>query len=151
MGKAKTDVGEKREAQRQLQDFDGVWQIDRVIRDHRADSDGTFTGTATFAPGEGGLICTEIGTLQMQGQVAMTAERRYIWRAGGAGQIAVFFDDGRAFHQFALAGDSAEATHHCDPDIYQVRYDFSRWPIWRIVWQVEGPRKSYQLTSEYRR
>ena len=60
----------------------------------------------------------------------MRAERRYLWRDGGAGTIEVFFDDGRFFHRFDAEDHVPGATHACDPDAYRVRYDFRAWPRW---------------------
>jgi len=40
-------------------------------------------------------------------------------------------------------------AHWCDPDQYDGQYDFSRWPEWRCIWQVRGPRKDYRMTSLY--
>jgi hypothetical protein len=77
----------------------------------------------------------------------MEAERVYLWRASGAG-IEVLFDDGRPFHRI---DDSAEAAHWCDPDQYDVTYEFGRWPKWSSRWRVLGPRKDYVMVSNYSR
>ena len=46
-----------------------------------------------------------------------------------------------------------DALHHCDPDMYNVSYDFTRWSQrkkqWRSVWTVLGPRKDYKMLSSY--
>ncbi|MDY6858173.1 MAG: DUF6314 family protein [Pseudomonadota bacterium] len=133
----------------ELAAFEGDWLLERQISDALAGAAGRFDGQARFAPGADGLIYDEEGVLHLPGQPPMAATRRYLWRAEAAG-IAVFFDDGRPFHGFGSTG-TEQATHHCGPDLYQVRYDFSDWPRWRTLWRVTGPRKDYVMRSTYRR
>ena len=61
----------------------------------------------------------------------------------------VDYADGRPFHEFDPA--RPRAAHWCDPDDYRVRYDFTRWPLWRAEWEVRGPRKDYLMMTDYRR
>ncbi|SER97233.1 hypothetical protein SAMN04490244_104220 [Tranquillimonas rosea] len=131
-----------------LADFAGRWRLTRRIEDRAAGTVATFAGRADFTPDGAGLRYDEWGTLSMPGRAPMRAERRYLWRADPQG-IAVLFADGRPFHVFDPAG-AATARHPCDPDIYDVRYDFAAWPAWQAVWHVTGPRKDYTLTSLYR-
>ncbi|MEL6410106.1 MAG: DUF6314 family protein [Pseudomonadota bacterium] len=131
-----------------LNDFIGVWQLSREIS-HDDASDASFTGHARFIPKQDGLLYHETGQLQIEGQSAVNAERRYFWRPAGQGAIDVFFDDGRAFHR--IDPTRPEDTHFCDPDTYIVRYRFSDWPEWQANWRVSGPKKSYRLTSLYKK
>ncbi len=131
-----------------LQDFAGSWALARVIEDYRSGVQGELTGRVEFTPDAEGLIYLETGTLQMAGQAPLQAERRYLWRATETG-ITILFDDGRFFHTLPLTGGSA--GHWCDPDQYDVVYDFSTWPDWTSRWRVTGPRKDYLMTSVYRR
>lgn len=134
-----------------LEDFAGRWRLVRRIADARAAVEGRMEGRAEFLPLGDGLLCRERGVLRYGDGAPCRAERRYRWRTGGAGQIAVSFEDGRPFHVFAL-GASAEAAHDCAPDRYRVAYDFSPWPrAWRAVWTVTGPRKDYVSVSDYAR
>lgn len=130
-----------------LQDFEGLWRLERRIHDARG-PDARFSGTARFVPDGEGLILDEAGRLDLTGQGAFQAERRYLWRPDGA-CIAVFFADGRDFHRFDPGQGAAVADHWCDPDTYQVRYDFSDWPRWQAEWRVTGPRKDYTMRSHY--
>lgn len=132
-----------------LRDFEGRWCLTREVADARG-PDASFAGTATFsrtADGRG-LELVETGRLELVGQGAFQAERRYFWQQDGAA-IAVFFADGRDFHRFAPDGGQARAEHWCDPDTYKVRYDFSTWPVWQAQWCVSGPRKDYVMWSSY--
>lgn len=129
--------------------FTGAWTLARTIEDARAARAGTFTGEARFTPVEGGLAYEEAGTLAFPDAPPMQASRRYLWRAGGAGGIDVLFDDGRFFHSFDPAAPAPDAEHACAPDTYRVRYDFSRWPLWRAEWRVIGPRKDYSMLSRF--
>ena len=68
---------------------------------------------------------------------------------GLRGGLIVFFDDGRPFHR--LGPGHLSDRHFCDPDIYDVRYDFSQWPLWTQSWQVQGPRKNMSILSRFQR
>jgi len=131
-----------------LADFAGCWRIARQIEDRRAARSGTLQGSATFQPDAQGLIYAEQGTLHFPGQPALSARQSYLWRATGAG-IAVFFADGRRFHDISLTGATHSTRHLCPPDTYDVTYDFSGWPDWSSVWTVTGPRKDYRMQTQF--
>lgn len=127
--------------------FLGLWHIERNIEDSLSGNTSYFTGQAEILEQGKDWLYAERGQLKMQGAPSMTAERRYIWRAN-AGGIDVYFEDRRFFHRISLA-DAASAAHWCDPDQYDVRYDFSDWPFWNSVWSVSGPKKNYSMRSSY--
>lgn len=129
-------------------DFLGHWSIARTIQDAKSASTAQFTGTAEIKQGVEDWIYSERGTLVLASGAQFVAERMYFWRPSGAG-FDVFFDDKRFFHRFDLVA-AAQAQHWCDPDKYEVAYDFSRWPCWQSTWQVSGPRKDYVMQSSYR-
>lgn len=131
---------------RELWDFEGVWQVARSIDDARSGQQGGFDGTARFERDGEGLHYLEQGVMELGG-TKFQAERRYLWRTDDAG-IAVFFDDGRPFHTI---NDTSTAAHWCDPDQYDVTYDFDSWPVWTAQWRVQGPRKDYVMVTTYRR
>ena len=134
-----------------LQEFEGKWRLSRAIKDHRGNADGGLSGEAVFSPrGAGGFDYVETGSLVYAGQAPLEASRRFIWEEA-AGGIAVRFEDGAPFHVIDQSRSMPDANHHCDPDMYHVSYDFSRWPDWRAVWRVVGPKKDYRMSSEYRR
>ena len=131
-----------------LADFEGSWRIARRIDDRRAGVTGTFDGRADFVPDGQGLTVTETGLMRYGDGPALEGRRVYLWRPDPPHRIAVHFDDGRFFHAIDI-GSAPEATHHCAPDLYRVAYDFSRWPLWRAVWTVTGPRKDYTSTTDH--
>ncbi|WP_240611000.1 DUF6314 family protein [Oceaniglobus ichthyenteri] len=131
-----------------LADFIGLWRIERDIEDRRAGNTARFKGQVRFEPGDSGLIYDETGQLYMPGQGAITATRRYFWRQQ-EGEIAVSFEDGRAFHRFDPGAVQPTATHVCPPDTYRLSYDFAAWPVWYLRHDVTGPRKSYSMRSCY--
>lgn len=135
--------------QHSLVDFIGLWDLHRSIHDFATGQTGTFRGTARFASGDGALNYHEAGEMRLGTGPALWAERRYLWRQGACG-IEVYFDDGRFFHLIEPQ-PRPEADHWCDPDSYRVAYDFSDWPRWSARWTVTGPRKNYQMISDYRR
>jgi hypothetical protein len=127
---------------RHLADFEGVWTLSRTI----AHADGTraaFEGRAIWSPACGGLDYCETGQLRINGGAPVTAEQRHFWSGTGH----VHFADGRYFHQVPLGGGAS--VHWCDPDRYDVHYDFTQWPRFSVVWRVKGPRKDYEMTSLY--
>ncbi len=132
-----------------VESFAGRWRLKRTIEDVRGGRTGRLTGEARFEPAPGGLAYHEAGTLAFEGGPPMHAERRYLWRNGGAGTIEVLFEDGRFFHRFDGEDLAPGSSHPCDPDAYRVRYDFRAWPRWQAEWRVTGPRKDYAMVSSY--
>ena len=134
-----------------LMDFEGAWVLERRIL-HEDAPDAEFRGSARFHPDGDGLLYEERGLMKIDGHRPVSAQRRYLWREGQGGMIEVLFDDGRAFHSILPgAMDEAQASHWCDPDMYEVHYRFGQWPDWIATWKVRGPRKSYRMVSTYRR
>ena len=131
-----------------LADLAGKWRLTRVIIDHLAGREGRFVGQCQWLPEADGLRQEEAGILHFADAPPMQAHRSYLWRVEGAG-LAVFFDDGRPFHR--LGPGLLSDRHYCDPDIYDVRYDFSQWPLWTQSWQVQGPRKDMSILSQFQR
>lgn len=127
---------------RRLSDFEGRWRLSREIV-HGDGTQARFTGLAAWQVQGDGMLYSEIGRLEMAGAQPMSAERRYVWDA----DLNVYFDDGRFFHRVPAAGGKTD--HWCDPDQYDVSYDFDPWPVWSCVWTVKGPRKDYRLRSHY--
>jgi hypothetical protein len=83
--------------------------------------------------------------MSLDGHPPMQAERSYFWD----NSLRVFFDDGRFFHQ--VPSEGGPTTHWCDPDQYDLHYDFSCWPRFEVRWRVQGPRKDYTAITEYTR
>lgn len=134
-----------------LMSFSGDWRLERRISDRLRGEVLRFAGRAFFVPVEAGVLeLMESGVLRLPGGSVLTAERRYFWRGEERG-IAVSFGDGRPFHHFDPSASAPEGSHDCSPDVYRVAYDFSRWPRWRVAWQVRGPRKAYLSVSCFSR
>lgn len=133
-----------------ITEFEGDWLLDRVIDDRLTGQKLRAEGGATLRRSEGGLTYDEQVTLFMPGQPPFHGTRRYLWRPGPGG-IAIHFEDGRFFHHLTL-GQVAPGDHHdCPPDSYDAGYDFARWPLWRVRWTVKGPRKDYEMVTDFRR
>ena len=135
-----------------LWDFEGEWSLHRTIEDRLSGKSGELTGKVAMKRGDvAGLIYREEGQLRYGDEPPLTASRIYHWNEGKAGRIEVLFQDGRSFHDFSLDRTMPEASHFCDPDMYYVTYDLSRWPEWSSAWRVVGPRKNYRMQSRYLR
>ncbi|RME14657.1 MAG: trigger factor [Alphaproteobacteria bacterium] len=133
-----------------LFEFEGRWRIARRIEDHWMGRTGLFEGVARFHPDGAGLVLDEVGELRLPQEVPMVARRRYLWREEGDA-LAVLYEDGSPFHRIAHGAPVVQAWHGCDPDDYEVTYNFTRWPAWRMVWRVRGPRKDYTSISDFTR
>lgn len=124
-----------------LEAFLGQWRLERRIVQGDGGT-GRFEGLALFTADGAGALYEERGELILPGG-RFAAERRYRWGA----DLSVWFEDGRFFHAVPPGGGAA--AHWCDPDRYDVHYDFSGWPDWQARWQVRGPRKEYTMVSHY--
>lgn len=127
---------------RVLADFIGVWSLRKVIT-QEGGPDGEFRGSATWRKGVRGLTYHEHGHLRLGDADPIVAERSYVWHP----DLTVHFDDGRFFHTVPATGGSTR--HWCDPDLYEVMYDFAEWPRFQVVWTVTGPRKNYRMACQY--
>lgn len=133
-----------------LESFLGRWSLDRSIDDAAAGRNGVLTGEASFRPNrDGELLYEERGELQMEGIAPLMAERRYLWRRDEGHRLSIHFEDGRLFHRLNLDQTMPYDTHFCTPDVYDMTYDLRHWPVWECSARVEGPRKTYRLTSRY--
>ncbi len=129
---------------RVLSDFEGKWQFSRIVR-HASGDLAEVTGQAVWTPQAGGLQCREAGQMVLNGAAPVSALQEFFWQE----DLCVYFKDGRFFHQIpAMGGDAA---HWCEPDQYDVTYDFAGWPCWSATWRVKGPRKDYTLETRFSR
>ncbi|MEM7319371.1 MAG: DUF6314 family protein [Pseudomonadota bacterium] len=133
-----------------IADFAGRWHLSRRIDDQLSGQVITGEGAAVVSSVQSSYCYDEELTLQTAGQRPMAAHRRYVWRPSGCG-VTIWFEDGRFFHDLKLSETHPKAHHDCAPDIYDVAYDFSAWPIWSVTWTVVGPRKNYVMHTAYRR
>jgi len=130
--------------------LEGRWQVSRVIL-HNDGSKDEFEGEAVFRRSGPRLIQDEEGWLTSERAAApMKATRRYIW-SGSGNRLDVAFEDMRPFHSVPLGIATPGTTYLCPPDRYEVSYDFTDFPTWSSIWNVEGPRKNYRMTSRFKR
>ena len=133
-----------------LADFEGRWRIARRIEDHWMGTTGLFEGVARFTADGQGLAYHEVGELKLPQEPPMAASRRFLWRVDGDG-IEVLYADGTPFHRIAGGQAVVQAWHACGQDDYEVSYNFTHWPEWRMIWRVRGPRKDYVSISDFTR
>lgn len=139
-----------REGLSALADLEGRWTLYRRIT-HADGQINEFHGHATFTLDGDQLVLDEEGVLSgLPGRARLNATRRYMMREE-ADHIVVFFHDMRPFHAIPLRVARPEASHDCPPDAYAVSYDFSNLDVWRAIWRVSGPRKSYVMNTRYTR
>ena len=128
--------------------LEGRWHLTRRIR-HGDGREDRLDGEAHFTRTGPRLVQDERGIL-IVGNQRLEAEQRYLWQAAGD-RIDVYFSDNRPFHSIPLHDPAPRTVHLCPPDRYEVAYDFTGWPNWSATWTVEGPRKDYEMRSDYRR
>jgi len=133
-----------------LQEFEGRWRIARRIEDAWMGTTALFEGLARFTEDGRGLAYREVGELRVPQEVPMVASRDYLWRSEPGG-IAVLYGDGRFFHRIKAGSDVVQDWHVCGEDEYDVTYNFTHWPRWRMIWKVQGPRKDYISISDFTR
>ncbi len=130
-----------------MSDFTGhSWVIERVIIDQIRAVEVDFVGECEIVEG----IYSESGEIVLGDGSKLVSSRRYIWQDSGDA-IDVSFEDKSFFHRIDLSKRISKAVHFCAPDTYKVYYDFTSWPDWSVAWNVEGPRKSYKMSSSYRK
>lgn len=125
-----------------------TWAVQRNLLDRTAGINGTFTGVVRFLPThDGGLELREEGTVRWP-TFSGPASRAYLLRrTQRSDALAVFFADGRPFHQMSFSADAAADQHWCDPDTYRVAYTYGDTFSFGYTWDVQGPQKDYLLSS----
>ena len=130
--------------------LEGRWRLDRRIL-HDDGAENRFAGTAHFQRSGHHMVMDEDGVLSGPGgRPGLKATRRYIWVQDGP-RIEVLFHDMRPFHTIPLGVVRPETTYLCPPDRYHVSYEFTRAGAWTARWRVDGPKKSYEMTSTFTR
>jgi hypothetical protein len=116
-----------------------------------------MVGTATLIGHEDGRYdYREQGRLTLTNGQSLDAERRYFFREENDG-FAVFFAETppSLFHRVALRREGATligtATHLCEADRYDSRYEFFADGDFSVQHRVEGPRKRYSMITRYAR
>jgi len=145
-------VALERSAEHLACDLRGAWQFGR-----RVSTGETMEGTASFtAQPDGSLHYREAGEMTLANGGRYRFERSYFyWFSNRA--LTIDFDEQprRLFETVPLAwtgqGWFGEAEHDCAADIYRSSYRFDADGAFEIVHRVSGPRKAYDITTEYSR
>lgn len=155
----------------------GTWTLNRTIESRSSSSlGGTFTGTAQFHPRvptdptySAEYLYVEAGVFTMANGYSVPATRRYIYRYNETtDKITAWFaaedneSTGAIFNTWdfyapddAGHGWMAKGHHWCNPDTYHNTCEFqfrgAAVQKFMIMYEVEGPKKSYQAESWYER
>ncbi len=135
---------------RDLQDFAGRWHTTRRAERLGAGNGRLYQGVTVFRPGQGGLLCTEVGEFHLPPEIGS----RTLWRAAGDG-VDVCFADGTDYHHFMLSYPVVTAFFEgCDAR-HELSYNFSHWPRWRAIWKVcpkgDAAVTGYTIVTDYQR
>lgn len=126
----------------------GTWEVQRALEDAAVGA-GTFSGTATFTPGDGGIAWEEHGRLRL-GDYDGPA-RRVLSIVAHDGAWVVRFEDGRHFHPLDLRTGGCRVSHPCGADAYAGEYMVLGPDRLDVRWRVRGPGKDQRIDSRYRR
>lgn len=131
----------------------GRWAVERELLDLRADTAGSFRGTARFerADADGLMLHVEDGELHRGDGTAVRAGRtlRLVPVPGGTAEVT--FADGRPFHDLDLRTGRWTVRHPCAADRYDGTFTVVSPDEWHLRWRTTGPAKDHLLSSVYRR
>ena len=135
-------------------DLIGRWSISRLICDNLTHSIRTFCGQAIIKQDNLHFHYQEKGDLMLSKNISFSAEQSYIWKPISNSIFDIFFKNGNFFCtldlKLANQRGVCSAKHLCEADLYVVDYDFSKFPVWSSLWTVSGPKKDYQIVSDFR-
>ena len=129
----------------------GRWRVVRIGRDRARGTRHILTGTARFAPAAGGGLTLDEAVTWTVGGQRLEGERRYRFTFSAPWRAAVWFADGRPFHDLDLTAGAADVAHDCPPDSYKGRYRLTGLDSFRVIWRVRGPHKDLVLTTRLTR
>jgi hypothetical protein len=129
----------------------GTWATRRELLDRSTGTTGTFSGTTTFTPDDGGLRWDEEGTV-CWASFRGPATRSYRIDPGVTGDpgdpgATVTFPDGRVLCHLDLRSGTARDEHACPPDTYRVHFTVTSYGTIDYSWDVTGPAKDHLLTT----
>lgn len=125
----------------------GTWSYKRVISNY-----GTIDGKSVFALTEPDVLAyTEKGLLHLTDGPVLEAHQEYVYRLEDGDRLAVYFRDGRFFHEVSLADDGRTGTgdHLCKLDFYQAAYRFEGPEAFTVTYNVKGPKKDYVSETHF--
>jgi hypothetical protein len=143
--------------------FQGVWTLNRTIAGH-----GIMKGIGKFEKFNGNnpniqeLLYKEDGVFEFDNGTKLDTHKEYLYVFENE-QLGVYFYENkkrdRLFHSldFKQIVDAsrktflATATHHCSPDIYDVKYEIYNQDEFKIVYKVNGPNKDYVSQTFFKR
>ena len=131
--------------------------------DRAAGVRGTFSGTVSFTPDDGGHVGAprshsqgvlrqrETGTVVWPTFTGPASRQYLLVPTDDPALMEVLFEDGRAFHPLNLSGGSWTAGHWCEPDTYQVSFSSLSPDRLHYEWDVTGPSKDLLLRTSLQR
>lgn len=141
------------------QRLSGLWSFNRQITDFLSHEKLQAHGEAHFTPTslEGVLLYQEQGKM-VHSNGYHDFQQSYFYLINGEQKIEVYFSQyspsgelvmGDYFHSINLEGKSDQFNHMCGQDHYLGHMQLISETAFELSWQVQGPRKNYQLWTQY--
>eukprot|EP01063_Lacrimia_lanifica_P006935 TRINITY_DN14397_c1_g1_i1.p1 TRINITY_DN14397_c1_g1~~TRINITY_DN14397_c1_g1_i1.p1 ORF type:complete len:184 (+),score=79.18 TRINITY_DN14397_c1_g1_i1:53-553(+) len=135
----------------------GIWRISRVVASAVETERFTAIGHAAFVKNQANAAQLDYSErVLMQNpalNISQVARKKYTYKLDpAANTLTKYFDDGRLFYSIG-APDSGRCggDHLCINDMYKSDYAFASDDAFTIVYDVQGPAKNYEITTEYTR
>lgn len=139
--------------------FHGAWSLNRTIL-----GVGSMKGEAIFENlsqiiSSHDILYKEDGIFHLDNVTKLNTHKEYIYSFENE-QLGVYFVEcnkrDRLFHLLDFKEDNriyltATAIHHCDPDVYDVKYEIYNSDEFKIVYKVNGPMKDYVSQTYFKR
>jgi len=136
----------------------GTWDLERVIKDYRSETDGVFRASATLIQSEAATANSrgeqaryhEAGELRFGTQLTR-ASRSLLYERLPDASVMLHFADGKPFVDLNLESGEWRGVHHCVDDLYELITTVRSASLVEERWRVTGPTKDYLAVTTLRR
>jgi hypothetical protein len=131
----------------------GNWTFQRTVS-----GEARAEGTASFTRNWNTLNYYESGVLhRFEDKKSFHVYQTYSYRLRND-LISVYFSNKQLFHPLHFDPPNpttfpfiARGTHHCEPDTYEMLYQFDNLNQFRVTCAVKGPHKNYEIYTVFQK
>jgi hypothetical protein len=129
----------------------GSWSLYKEISDFFINREGAFTGKALFKPTSPFRIqYWEEGELSY-GNYRGFATQEYMYTFHSPHTASIYRTKQDFFYDLDLREGSCKVEHLCGADLYKGYIMVESDNIWKIFWDIKGPRKKLKMKYIYKR